>query len=394
MAALGGSPGVVCAARREAERLSGSRHALVLLVLLPLAGFALVTAIFWNRLPEELPVAAVDADRSLLSRRLLRMLDATKSMRVAGPFSSPDEALDEVLSGRAYGVVTVPRGFERDVRRGAAPKVTLHYDALTMIPGSILKRDVKAVVGTLSAGVEIQARRALGEPPDVALARLEPVRSLRGALFNPGLDYRAFLLPALLATLLSVFVLVGAVHALGVELRDGTAGEWLASGGSATRAVAGKLLPQALWFTALGLAAVAFPFRFLEVPLRGSAFLVALATLLLVLAYQAAGLVLVAVSANLRLASSAAAFYAGPAFAFTGITFPTFGMPFAAQAWGALLPITHFLALLLGQAMRGAPASTALGPLAALLAFVLLAPPLPLRRMRRLLADPASWGRL
>ena len=90
-----------------------SRHALVLLVLLPLAGFSLATAIFWNRLPEELPVAVVDADRSLLSRRLLRMLDATKSIRVAGPYGTSGEALDEVLAGRAYGVaVTGPTSID------------------------------------------------------------------------------------------------------------------------------------------------------------------------------------------------------------------------------------------------------------------------------------------
>ena len=37
---------------------------LVLLVLLPLAGFSLATAIFWNRLPEELPVAVVEAEKT------------------------------------------------------------------------------------------------------------------------------------------------------------------------------------------------------------------------------------------------------------------------------------------------------------------------------------------
>jgi ABC-2 type transport system permease protein len=370
-----------------------SRYALILLVLLPLAGFALLAAIFWNRFPSELPIAVVDSDRSLLSRRLLRMVDATKSMRVTGPFTSPAEAFDEVLAGRAYAVLTVPSHLERDVKRGAAPKVTLQYNALTMIPGSTMKRDVRAVVGTLSAGVEIQARKALNETPDVAAIRFEPVRSLRGTLFNPGLDYLAFLVPALVSTLLSIFVLVGAVHALGVELRDGTAGEWLAAGGSATRAVAGTLLPQTLHFTALGLVATAFQFRLLDIPLRGSPVLVALATFLFVLAYQAMGLLIVAITANLRLASSAAAFYGGPAFAFTGVTFPTFGMPLAAKAWGAILPLTHYLGLLLGQALRGAPPSTALGPLAALCAFVLLAPPAALWRMRRLMRDPSYWGR-
>lgn len=391
--ALGGSPGVLSAARREAGRLVSSRYALALLVLLPLAGFALVTAIFWNRLPSDLPVAVVDPDRSLLSRRLVRMLDAAKTMRVTGPFATPGAALDEVLSGRAYAVVAIPEHLERDVKRGEAPRVVLYVDAIRMIPASILKRDVKAVVGTLSAGVEIQARKALGETPDVAAARFEPVRSMRGALFNPGLDYLAFLAPALVPTLLSIFVLVGAVNALGSELRDGTAGAWLEAGGSATRAVAGTLLPQSAWFTALGLAATAVLFRLLGVPLRGSAGLVALGTLLLVLAYQAVALLLVAASANLRLASSAAAFYGGPAFAFTGVTFPTFGMPLAAKAWGAILPVTHFIDLLVAQAMRGAPPATALAPLVALGAFVVVIPPLTLWRMGRLMRDPSTWGR-
>ncbi len=391
--ALGGSPGVLSAARREAGRLVGSRYALVLLVLLPLAGFALVAAIFGSRLPSDLPVAVVDADRSLLSRRLVRMLDATKTMRVTGPFATPEAALDEVLSGRAYAVVVIPEHLERDVKRGEAPKVVLWVDAIRMIPASILKRDVKGVVGTLSAGVEIQARRALGEPPDVAAARFEPVRSMRGALFNPGLDYLAFLAPALVPTLLSIFVLVGAVNALGSELRDGTAGAWLEAGGSATRAVLGTLLPQSAWFTALGLAATAVLFRLLGVPLRGSAALVALGTLLLVLAYQAAALLLVASSGNLRLASSGAAFYGGPAFAFTGVTFPAFGMPLAAKAWGAVLPLTHYIDLLVSQAMRGAPPSTALAPLLALAAFVVVIPPLTLWRMGGLMRDPSTWGR-
>ena len=50
-------------------------------------------------------------------------------------------------------------------------------------------------------------------------------------------------------------------------------------------------------------------------------------------------------------------------------------------------------ALLLAQAMRGAPASAALAPLGALLAFVVLLPPPALWRMRRLMSDPAYWGR-
>jgi len=59
------------------------------------------------------------------------------------------------------------------------------------------------------------------------------------------------------------------------------------------------------------------------VPLHGDLSTVLAGTALLVLAYEGIGLVLAAWFANLRFATSAAAFVATPAFALVGLTFPT-----------------------------------------------------------------------
>jgi ABC-2 type transport system permease protein len=46
-----------------------------------------------------------------------------------------------------------------------------------------------------------------------------------------------------------------------------------------------------------------------------------------------------------------------PAFGYAGVGFPTLGMNAFAQAWGAILPVRWYMAVLLGQAARGLPLS-------------------------------------
>ena len=380
---------------RELRRIRSRPMEPLLLLALPGLALALSWAIFSAGLPRELPVAVLDRDHTRLSRQLVRLVDATPTIRVSERPEDPRAAEELVLSGRAYAWLLVPEGFERDVRLGRRSPVVAYTNAQLLVPASLVKRDLQAAVGTFSAGVKLRRLRAAGETGESAAARFEPVRAELHALFNPQLDYVTYIVSALFPTLLHVFVLLAAVNSLGSELREGTAGEWLAAaGGSLPRALAGKLLPGTVCFLLVAGAAAAFLFGVHGVPLRGSPGLLLLGTLGFVLAYQALGVLLVALSANLRFATSMAAFLASPAFAYAGITFPTMGMPAFARFWGALLPLTHYLRLLVDQSLKGAPASVDAVPLAALfataLACVLAAGP----RLRRVALDPRYWGRL
>jgi ABC-2 type transport system permease protein len=189
-------------------------------------------------------------------------------------------------------------------------------------------------------------------------------------------------------------VTVVGVHALGIELKEGTAGDWMNSaGGSAWRAVVGKLLPYLVHFATLGLFMLVLLFRYMAVPLHGHLPAIVAATLLLVAAYLAVALLVVAWTANLRFATSVAAFYTTPAFAFVGITFPVMGMPVAGRLWGALLPLTHYLQVVVDQSMRGAPPAASMPSLGALLAFAAILPAVSVWRMGHLANHPRYWGR-
>ncbi len=378
-------------ARRELERISRDRLSLWLLVLLPLGAIALLWATFSSEVVRDLPVAVFDGDRSDLSRRLVRMLDATPSIRVARQVPSPEAGYEEILAGRAWALFVIPGGLERDVRRGSPSPVVCYLNAQALIPASAIRKDAVSAVATLSAGVQLVAREARGASPGAALASLRPIRVDAHTLFNPTLSYVTYMTTALLPTVLQIFVLLAAVQALGSEIRDGTGEEWLeAAGGSVWRAVAGKLAVYTVYFFALTLALLGLLWRAGGVPLQESAAMITAATLLFVLAYQALGVLFVAVAGDLRLATSAASFFSGPAFAFAGVTFPVEGMTPVARVWSSLLPLTHYLRLLSDQAIRGATPGTSIDRLGILALFVVVVPALSLWRYRRLLAARPS----
>jgi ABC-2 type transport system permease protein len=314
--------------RRELGRVGGSLYYPVLLVVLPLLSFAILVAIFRSGVPRDLPIAVVDLDHTALSRQASRMIDATPSMRVAFQAASAQEARSLVLENKAYALVMIPEDFERDVRRAASPKVVGYYNAQYLLPASLIRRDLRGAIATLSAGLELRVREARGETPKGAMAHLEPIRLDSHTLFNPQLNYAYFLVAALLPTMLQIFVTIGTVHAVGIELKESTAGEWLATAGNRSwSAVTGKLLPYTVYFILLGLVMLGVLFRLVGVPLQGNVPMIAAGTVLFVLAYQAVGLFIIAWFANLRFATSSAAVYCTPAFAFVGVTYPAIGMP-------------------------------------------------------------------
>jgi ABC-2 type transport system permease protein len=386
--------GVLTVAGREIRRWGRSPLAMLLLVALPIASVWLTLAIFGNGAARDLPVAVADQDGSALSRSLVRMIDATGGLRVVQVGFDSNSARAEVVRGRAYGLIVIPRHFARDVARGEAPTITAFYNAQYLLPASLIRSAVAASTGTLSAQVEVRQRVAAGEPLQAAVARADPIQVDVHTLFNPELNYVTYLVTALLPTLLQIFIITTVVHAYAGELRDGTAGEWLAAAGGRTwKAVAGKALPYAAHFTVLGLFMLAIIHGNLGVPFRGSLPVMAWATAAFVLAYVAMGFAFASLTGNLRLGTSLAAFYSAPAFAFAGVTFPVEGMPVAGQAWGSLLPVTYYLRIIVQQGLRAAPIDASWQPFLLLLAFAAVPWPFLAWRMGRLIRDPRAWGR-
>ena len=379
---------VAAAARREVGRIVARPLYPLMALALPAISFVVLVGTFRAGVPAKLPVAVVDLDRTPLSRAVARSLAATRTIDAT---SVPDMAAAErsVRRGEAYAVVALPERMERDVLRGKTATIVCHGEAQYILPYSLIRRAARQTVGDAAARLEFRWRAARGQSAAAARSGLEPVPVELHTLFNPSISYVPYFLSTVLPAMLQVFVVMMFADVFGSEIKERSGAAFLdAARGSLPAALLGKALPHLGLFSVLAAAMLSVLFGSLGVPLRGSVPLVIAASALFVLACAAVALLFVAFTADLRTATSLAAIYSAPAFAFSGSAFPTVGMPLFARIWSALLPLSHFVRLLVQQASRGAAPAASAGTCAALAAFVAAGLVFGAPRYGRLLRDP------
>lgn len=388
--------GFIHAARRERERLRASPWDLAMISWVPALGALLLWWIFSAGLPTQLPVGVLDQDHSALSRQLVRLLDAAPGLRVAQALSDPAQAQSALRSDRLHAVVVIPEGFSEDVKRGHAAQVVLLHNAQLGTHSGLIQRDVRTVVGTLSAGIEMAARNKRGEPAATVRVAMEPVRSDLVTLFNPSLNYEQFLAAALIPALLHILAMTAGAWTVGRELRDGSIADWLpepARLGSVTGALLGKLVWPLLSLggvASLALLGLTLGRGWHPPGQLGWVWLGLMALLALSIAL---GALAATATRSLRTALSATGFITAPAFAFSGVGFPLVAMPASARAWAEALPYIHYIRLQIEQLQMAAPLRESATTLAALGlgAALLLALSAPL--LIRLRGQPSQWGR-
>ncbi|MDR3003936.1 MAG: ABC transporter permease [Acidovorax sp.] len=385
--------------RREWGLLTSRPWDMAMISWVPLLAMVLMCWIFAAGQPYGLPIAVWNEDHSTLSRQLERMLQATPGLSVQRHVLNAHEAEDALQRTDVYGVVHIPPDFARDVKRGTAATVTLLHNAQLATHSSLLQRDLKQVVGTLSAGVEMQARAKRGDPHQVLQVRMEPIKTQLVALFNVSTNYEAFLAAALIPALLHILAMTAGAWSVGRELRDRTLGEWLSSNSTAkpgllqvAGALLAKLLPPAVMLWASTMVCLVYLSQLRGWTVAGSLAWMAVGLAALTMLSLAAGAALAAITLSLRTALSGAGLLSAPAFAFSGVGFPLLAMTPAASGWALSMPYTHYARLQLQQWQMGAPVAQTLPVVCGLLLATLVLLALSSAGLLRGLAHPEKWG--
>ena len=382
-------------ARREAAWLQRSRWDLAMISWVPLLAVAFLWWTFSAGLPNRLPIGVLDQDHSALSRQLIRFLQATPGLQVVRPYDNTTEVTQAMRRAEVYAVVSIPPDFARSLKQGRAAQITLLHNAQLGTHSSLIQRDVRSAVGTLSAGVELAARNKRGEPALATLVSIEPIKTSLVTLFNPSLNYEQFLAAALIPALLHILAMTAGAWAVGRELRDRTVADWLrphASWGSTAAALLGKLLWPLLGLGLVGTLAMLWLTLGRGWHPAGSLAWVLLALWAFLALSLAMGALASSASRSLRTGLSATGFITAPAFAFGGVGFPLQSMPVLARGWAEVLPYTHYIRLQMEQLQMAAPLAYSALTLMVIslvaIIFVVLCAPL----LNRCAGQPDTWG--
>jgi len=379
---------------REVRRMQVRPLYILFTLILPIFLFVIVTFLLEQGVPRNLPVAVFDADNSALSRQIVRMIDATPSISVDYRVRGFKEGKDFILRKKCYALIVLPKNLEKDVYKGKSPRIINYASNIYMMPASMIKKAVMTVAGTVNAGINMKRRLNSGEMEAKAMASIMPLKVDVHNLFNPYVNYQYFLASGFMPAIFQMFVMVCAIYAFGIELKMGTAAEWLAcAGGSTWKAITGKMLPYTINFIALGISLVTLLIKYIGVPLNGSPLIIILSMILMVLAIQAVALFFVSLVANLRISLMFGAGMTAIAFTFSGLTFPQMAMPLSVRYIGETIPLTHFLRVFFDQSFRGAPVQNSVMSLAILLLFSTI-PFFLMSRWEKLLTEEKYWGNL
>jgi ABC-2 type transport system permease protein len=327
--------------QREWQRICQQPSYWIALFVLPLIAFVLVFGIVATPNVTDVPMDIVDLDGSQASRDIIFRLDASASINVSKVLSSADAALERAQRKESFGYLIIPKNYHQDLIRGVQVPINTYVNQQSFMLGNVISNQVIRNLMEQSIRESVVHLMADGQVTEQAFANVYPLQLSRSVFGNSYMNYQSFLLASLLPHLWHVIVMMVTVIAVGKEFKDGTITHWYQTGNEhLSLALTSKLLipgvVMAVWITLVDLAIL----HQAGVYTRSAIWSLLLASWLTQFSYHCAGLLVVAFTHNYRLSLSLAAFYTTPAFAFVGVTFPTFNMNWLSQMWQTFLPIT------------------------------------------------------
>ena len=299
-------------------------------------------------------VCVVDKDHSTLSQQLTRRIAASNYFIFKGQKDSYESALSEVESTKADIILEIPSGYERDYRNGIMPKVLIASNAVNGTKGSL--------------GASYLSQIAVQHiSPDNLTALTDKVSTLY--LYNKHLDYKLFMIPALMAIVL--MMMCGFLPALNIvgEKESGTIDAINVTPVSRCSFILSKLIPY--WIIGLVVVTVCFLLSWIVygTTSAGSLWLIYLLAMLLALIFSGFGLVVSNYNDTMQQAVFVMWFFVVCLILLSGLFTPVLSMPQWAYMTTYVNPMHYFIDAIRTVFVRGGSFSSIAHQVAFLAAF-------------------------
>ena len=328
---------------RELRRIWHSPRYLVILTLAAVLSFVFFATMTQEGQPQKLHVGVVDLDHSYLSRRLCHELEATQGVSVAAVYDNHTEARMAMQRGEIFAFYEIPAGTYNELLQFHAPRFSLYTNQSYLLAGSLSYRQL-ATMGKLAAGaVQREVLRKKGYKDDAIMGLIQPVALETHAVGNTKASYCIYLMTTLIPGIVALLALLHTAYVIGRERQERTVKSWMRkAGGDALKAMWGKALPYTCYYSMLLLLANVIMYGPMGMPLEGSWLLLALHSVLLIVAGQSAAMFLMGCVPDPSVAMSLTSAYATLSFTMCGFSFPVDAMPLPMQSFSLMFPLRHY----------------------------------------------------
>ena len=373
---------------RGVRSLASRKIYIFMMMIVPMGCAWFMLDLMNEGLPLPVPTAVVDMDRSAMSRSVTRSLRANQFVEITDEAMSYNDALEQVRRGKIFGFFYIPYRFQQKAMSGGEPTLSFYSNMSLFVPGTMSFKGFKTTAVTTKGAMVVTTMSSVGVDSQEASAMLQPVVIDSHPLGNPWLNYSIYLCNSFVPGVLALMVLLMTVFSICDEMKRGTSPKWISDvGGSMLVALTGKLLPQTVIFSIVGVAMQSMFYGYYHFPLNNHLGHMIAAMLLLVLACQAFAVIVCEILPNLRIALSVCSLIGILSFSITGFSFPVEQMYGWLGIFSYIVPLRYYFLIYIDQALNGIPLFYSRFYYIALLLFPLAALP-GLRRLRKRCLNP------
>ena len=328
-----------------------------------------------NTDPKHLPTAVLVLDQGQFSRSILGSLQRSQYFSIDHVARSPAEMDALIERGAVQFAITIPGEFTRRVIRRDKPQILVEADASD--PAA-----TGSAVAALAALPNEGLRHDLNGPLASVNASAAPFEVIIQRRYNPESITSYNIVPGLVATILTMTLVMMTALAMTRETERGTMETLLSTPLKPLEVMVGKLTPFVLVGIIQAAIIISMAWLLFGVPMAGGWAALILGLFLFIIGSLALGFLVSTVARNQLQAMQMSFFYFLPSILLSGFLFPFRGMPEWAQWLGSILPVTHMLRVVRGAMLKGVGISEALPSLAALTLFVVIVAGIAIKQYR------------
>jgi ABC-2 type transport system permease protein len=266
----------------------------------------------------DVPYAVLDQDRSAASRKLLAGLDGSGVFRRVADLVRAADIRSTINERRALLVIQIDRDFERRLLSGAEANVQVIADG----------RNSNTAGTAMGYG-----------------KRGAPIRLTLRAWYNPNLETRWHMIPALIGILTMLQTLLLTALSVAREREQGTFDQLLVTPFRPVEIMAGKSLPSVLVGIVQATLVLLVAQLWFRIPFAGSFFTLYAGLSVFVLASTGIGLLVSSVATTMQQAMLFSFLIMMPFALLSGLTTPVSSMPEALQYLTSINPLRYAIDL-------------------------------------------------
>lgn len=319
-----------------------------------------------NQEVKGLKMSVVDNDHSTLSRRLIQKADASAYFTLTDVSQSNRKALHSVEAGDADLIMEIEKGFEKSLETTGTGRVLVSANAVNGVKSGLgssylcnvatdFSNDLKEEAGLNNAAVHVQK------------FNIAPYYE-----FNPHLDYKVFMVPALMVMMLTL--LSGFLPALNIvgEKEKGTIEQMNVTPVGKFPFVLSKLIPY--WFVGFLVLTYSMLLAWLVYGLvpAGNILTIYLFATIYILVVSGLGLVISNNSSTMQQALFVMFFFLMIFILMSGLFTPVSSMPQWAQYITKLNPLRYFIEVMRMVYLKGSSLSELIPYFRALTVFAIV----------------------